>query len=64
MSTDNKDREMFSMVVTVAQITMSLRSAIRAMGPLNDEAQAAMKEVDAFTTEFIGRMEKWTKIDG
>jgi hypothetical protein len=52
------------MIITLAQITLDVTAALKAMQPLPQEALDAMSDSTEKMTEFVNRIRKWNETDG
>ncbi len=59
-----RERELFQMIITLAQITLDVTAALKAMQPLPQEALDAMSDSTEKMTEFVNRIRKWNETDG
>jgi hypothetical protein len=64
MSKTQSERDLFTLLLTLAQFTLSLKEAIEAIPNPTSELSKAINDADAFMNEFLVEMDKWDKEDG
>jgi hypothetical protein len=59
-----RELQLFQLILTVVQITLDLRGAIIALGPLPEDALNAINDSREKIEEVIERIKGWNEADG